>query len=120
MLPILATLVCFALYLAGYHLYAKHLGHRIFQLDSQALTPAHDLQDGIDYVPTNKYVLFGHHYASIAGLSPMLGTRYCRDLGLDSSHALGRFRNTLYRSRPRLWSLGRFREGPRNVDRQGC
>ena len=37
------------------------------------MTPAHQLQDGVDYVPTNKYVLFGHHYASIAGLSPMLG-----------------------------------------------
>ena len=73
MVPLLATLVCFALYLAGYHTYAKYLGRRIFQLDSQALTPAHELQDDIDYVPTNKYVLFGHHYASIAGLSPMLG-----------------------------------------------
>ena len=73
MVPLLATLVCFALYLAGYHIYAKYLGRRIFQLDSQALTPAHELQDDIDYVPTNKYVLFGHHYASIAGLSPMLG-----------------------------------------------
>lgn len=73
MFPVLATLICFALYLAGYHVYAKYLGRRIFRLDSQALTPAHELQDGIDYVPTNKYVLFGHHFASIAGLSPMLG-----------------------------------------------
>ena len=73
MTPILATLVCFALYLAGYHLYAKYLGRRIFQLDSQALTPAHEQQDGMDYIPTNKYILFGHHFASIAGLSPMLG-----------------------------------------------
>ena len=73
MTPILVTLVCFALYLAGYHIYAKYLARRIFQLDPQASTPAHELQDGIDYVPTNKFILFGHHYASIAGLSPMLG-----------------------------------------------
>ncbi|MDP6730775.1 MAG: carbon starvation CstA family protein, partial [SAR324 cluster bacterium] len=73
MAPILATLGCFALYLAGYHLYAKHLAGRIFQLGPQAVTPAHQLQDGVDYLPTNKYILFGHHYASIAGLSPMLG-----------------------------------------------
>ncbi|MDA2925788.1 carbon starvation protein A [Acidobacteria bacterium AH-259-G07] len=73
MTTILATLTCFVLYLAGYHLYAKHLGRRIFQLDPQASTPAHQLQDDIDYVPTNKYILFGHHYASITGLSPMLG-----------------------------------------------
>ena len=73
MAPILATLGCFALYLAGYHLYAKHLAGHIFQLDPNFTTPAHQLQDGVDYLPTNKYILFGHHYASIAGLSPMLG-----------------------------------------------
>ncbi len=73
MTPVLATLICFALYLAGYRIYAKFLARRVFQLDSQAATPAHELQDGIDYLPTNKYVLFGHHFASIAGLSPMLG-----------------------------------------------
>ncbi len=73
MAPILATIGCFVLYLAGYHLYAKHLAVRIFQLNPEITTPAHQLQDGVDYVPTNKYILFGHHYASIAGLSPMLG-----------------------------------------------
>ena len=73
MLPILVTLGCFALYLAGYHFYAKHLAVHIFQLDPEITTPAHQLQDGVDYLPTNRYVLFGHHYASIAGLSPMLG-----------------------------------------------
>ena len=73
MTPVLATLICFALYLAGYRIYAKFLERRVFQLDSQAVTPAHELQDGMDYIPTNKYVLFGHHFASIAGLSPMLG-----------------------------------------------
>lgn len=73
MTPVLAAVACFALYLAGYHFYAKHLSRRIFRLDPQAETPAHQLRDGVDYVPTNKFVLFGHHYASIAGLSPMLG-----------------------------------------------
>lgn len=73
MTAVLATLACFAVYLAGYHFYAKYLGRRVFQLDPNAPTPAHTLKDGVDYVPTNKYVLFGHHYASIAGLSPMLG-----------------------------------------------
>ena len=100
MVPILATLVCFALYLAGYHLYAKYLGRRIFQLDPKVLTPAHEQQDGMDYVPTNKYVLFGHHYASIAGLSPMLGPAIAVIWGWVSGHALGRLRNTCYWSRP--------------------
>ena len=73
MIPVLATLACFGLYLAGYHFYAKYLGRRVFQLDPNAVTPAHQLRDEMDYVPSNKYVLFGHHYASITGLSPMLG-----------------------------------------------
>lgn len=71
--PVIAALICFALYLLGYHLYAKFLARRVFQLDPRRETPAHALEDGIDYVPSNKFVLFGHHYASIAGLSPMLG-----------------------------------------------
>lgn len=73
MTAIIATFACFGLYVLGYHLYAKFLGRRVFQLDPDRLTPAHELRDGIDYVPSNRYMLFGHHYASIAGLSPMLG-----------------------------------------------
>ena len=73
MTPVLATIACFGLYLLGYHLYAKYLGRRVFRLDAEVPTPAHLLRDEVDYVPANKYVLFGHHYASIAGLSPMLG-----------------------------------------------
>ena len=73
MTPIIAVSVCLLLYLAGYHLYAKYLARRVFQLDRIAPTPAHQLRDDVDYVPSPKYVLFGHHYASITGLSPMLG-----------------------------------------------
>ncbi len=73
MAPVLATLACFGLYLIGYHVYAKYLGSKVFRLDPNAVTPARELNDGVDYVPCNRYVLFGHHYASIAGLSPMLG-----------------------------------------------
>lgn len=69
----LAALVCLALYVAGYRFYGGHLARRIFRLDDSQITPAHRLNDGMDYVPSNRYVLFGHHYASIAGLSPMLG-----------------------------------------------
>ena len=73
MTPILAVIVCLLLYLAGYHFYAKYLGRQIFQLNRITPTPAHQLRDNVDYVPSSKYVLFGHHYASITGLSPMLG-----------------------------------------------
>ena len=73
MTPVLVTFACFLFYIAGYHLYGKFLARRIFQLDAAAPTPAHQLEDGMDYVPSNRHVLFGHHYASITGLSPMLG-----------------------------------------------
>ena len=73
MTPITAALFCFALYLLGYRFYARHLGRRLFDLDPARQTPAHAMRDEVDYVPANRYVLFGHHYASITGLSPMLG-----------------------------------------------
>ena len=73
MSPALAALGCFVLYFLGYQLYAKHLAYKVFRLDPSRRTPAHVLGDGIDYVPANRFVLFGHHYASIAGLAPMLG-----------------------------------------------
>jgi carbon starvation protein len=68
-----AALICFAAYAAGYQLYAKRIARDVFRLDPDAVTPAHALRDDRDYVPASRYVLFGHHYASIAGLSPMLG-----------------------------------------------
>ncbi len=69
----LVTALCFLGYFLGYTFYARHLSRRIFLLDPQARTPAHELRDEVDYVPTNRFVLFGHHWASITGLSPMLG-----------------------------------------------
>lgn len=71
--PLWAVLGCLCLYFAGYRFYAKFLAERIFSLDPNRKTPAHTLRDEIDYVPTNRFVLFGHHYASITGLAPMLG-----------------------------------------------
>jgi carbon starvation protein len=68
-----ATAFAFAAYVAGYLLYSRYLSERVFELRPDAQTPAHALRDGVDYVPTRPGVLFGHHYASIAGLAPMLG-----------------------------------------------
>ena len=73
MSPRTVTALCFVAYFLGYVIYAKHLARRVFALDPDVDTPAHTMTDGFDYVPANRYVLFGHHYASIAGLSPMLG-----------------------------------------------
>jgi carbon starvation protein len=71
--PIFVVLLCFLVYALGYKLYAGYLSRKVFELREDAVTPAHAQTDGVDYVPTNKFVLFGHHYASITGLSPMLG-----------------------------------------------
>jgi carbon starvation protein len=71
--PVVMALICFAVYALGYRFYAGFLARRIFELNDKAVTPAHLKSDGVDYVPTNKLILFGHHYASITGLSPMLG-----------------------------------------------
>lgn len=62
-----------AVYAAGYLLYSRWLARRVFELDADATTPAHALRDDVDYLPTRPGVLFGHHYASITGLAPMLG-----------------------------------------------
>ncbi len=73
MSPVIAAICCFIAYFFVYRFYARFLGRRIFALDPLASTPAHDVNDGVDYVPTTREVLFGHHFASIAGLAPMLG-----------------------------------------------
>ena len=69
----LVTAVCLVVYYLGYAFYARYLSRRVFLIDPHRPTPAHTLRDEVDYVPTRKLVLFGHHYASITGLSPMLG-----------------------------------------------
>lgn len=60
-------------YLIAYHTYGKFLARKIFSLDKNAKTPAVELEDNTDYVPTKKEILFGHHYTSIAGTGPIVG-----------------------------------------------
>ncbi len=69
----LVTVLCFVGYFLGYFVYARFLSRRVFVLDPGSPTPAHQQRDDVDYVPTRRLVLFGHHFASITGLAPMLG-----------------------------------------------
>jgi len=64
-----------AAFIVAYRFYARHLATRVFGLEGtdQEPTPAHELQDDVDFVPTRPLVLFGHHFASIAGLAPIAG-----------------------------------------------
>lgn len=73
MVSILIVIGSFLAYLVAYRTYGRFIGHRIFALSASAVTPAHALQDNLDYVPTNKEVLFGHHFTSIAGVGPIVG-----------------------------------------------
>ncbi|MGM7317509.1 MULTISPECIES: carbon starvation CstA family protein [Idiomarina] len=57
----------------GYVFYSKFIAEKIFKLDPNFRTPAHELEDGVDFVPTNKYVLWGHHFTSVAGAAPIIG-----------------------------------------------
>src|SRR5207302_6529591 len=62
---------CF--YVLAYRFYGRFLARRVLVLDDARRTPAHRLQDGANFIPTNRWVLFGHHFAAIAGAGPLLG-----------------------------------------------
>lgn len=71
-----ALLICILSYVGfviAYHTYGRFLGKKLFQLTAQALTPAREFNDGYDFVPTRKEILFGHHFTSIAGTGPIVG-----------------------------------------------
>ncbi len=60
-------------FVTGYQLYSRFIARNIYRLDPNFKTPAHQFEDGVDYVPTNKHVLFGHHFTSVAGAAPIVG-----------------------------------------------
>jgi carbon starvation protein len=60
-------------FLTGYRIYSRYIARRIYQLDPDFVTPAHEFEDGVDFVPTNRHVLFGHHFTSVAGAAPIVG-----------------------------------------------
>jgi len=70
---ILLMVLVFAGYLVAYHTYGKFLARRIFKLSGAAVVPSRALEDGTDYVPTRRGVIFGHHFTSIAGTGPIVG-----------------------------------------------
>lgn len=69
----LLAIIIISFYGLAYLFYSKFLAKKIFKLDNKNKTPAHEMEDGIDYVPTRKHILFGHHFASIAGAAPIVG-----------------------------------------------
>jgi carbon starvation protein len=61
------------LFFLGYRYYSSYLAKKVYALDPAFVTPAHQFNDGVDFVPTNKHVLFGHHFTSVAGAAPIVG-----------------------------------------------
>ena len=65
--------VCGGGFLVAYHTYGKFLARKIFQVNPDAPVPSHEVNDGVDYVPTRRGIIFGHHFTSIAGTGPIVG-----------------------------------------------
>ncbi|GGI77021.1 carbon starvation protein A [Polymorphobacter multimanifer] len=75
------VLAAVSVHLIAYRYYSRFLAGRVFGLDGARQTPAHTKNDGLDYVPTNRYVLFGHHFAAIAGAGPLVGPVLAAQMG---------------------------------------
>ncbi|MBD9704351.1 carbon starvation protein A [Streptomyces sp. ID01-12c] len=68
-------------YAIGYRFYSRFIARRVLQVDDTRATPAERLEDGVDYHPTDKRVLFGHHFAAIAGAGPLVGPVLAAQMG---------------------------------------
>ncbi|GAB1718858.1 MAG: Carbon starvation protein CstA [Nitrosospira sp.] len=76
---IVVATVC--IYAIAYRFYSLFIASRVLRLDATRMTPAYKFNDGLDYVPTNKHVLFGHHFAAIAGAGPLVGPILAAQMG---------------------------------------
>src|SRR5262245_32566398 len=69
------------IYFIAYRFYGLFIANKVLGIDAMRPTPAHRRNDGLDYVPTNRYVLFGHHFAAIAGAGPLVGPVLAAQMG---------------------------------------
>jgi carbon starvation protein len=74
-------LCALSLYILGYRYYSYYIAYKVFEVSDQNPTPAHKFYNGLDYIPTNKWVLFGHHFASISGAGPLVGPVLAAQMG---------------------------------------
>jgi carbon starvation protein len=68
-------------YYIGYRYYSKFIANKVFQLNDNNITPAHKFNNGYDFVPTNKFVVLGHHFAAISGAGPLVGPVLAAQMG---------------------------------------
>jgi carbon starvation protein len=74
-------LAALCVYAIGYRLYSAFIAAKALALDDRRVTPAHAYEDGHNYVPSPKWVLFGHHFAAIAGAGPLVGPTLAAQFG---------------------------------------
>src|SRR5271166_6891637 len=78
------VIAAICIYVIAYRFYGLWIAGTVFGVDPKRPTPAYRHNDGLDYVPTNKYVLFGHHFAAIAGAGPLVGPVLAAQMGAIS------------------------------------
>ncbi|MDA0284753.1 MAG: carbon starvation protein A, partial [Planctomycetota bacterium] len=71
MLTLLIAVGSFVGYVVAYHTYGRWISQKVFQLSDDAVVPSHELRDNVDFVPTKRQIIFGHHFTSIAGTGPI-------------------------------------------------
>ena len=86
-------------YAVGYRFYSKFIAAKVLALDALRATPAERLNNGRDFVPTNKWVVFGHHFAAIAGPGPLVGPVLAAQFGYLPGTLMGAGRRGLWRMR---------------------
>ncbi len=70
---LILVIITFIAYILAYRIYGRYLANKLFRLNSNNRMPSHLFSDGIDFVPTKKHIVFGHHFTTIAGLGPIVG-----------------------------------------------
>src|SRR6202040_1600858 len=75
------VIAALCVYFIAFRFYARFIADRVLGVDPGRQTPAHRHNDGLDYVPTNRYGLFGHHFADIAGAGPLVGPVLAAQMG---------------------------------------
>ena len=118
MSTLIIAILSFFGFIIAYHTYGRWLARKIFGIDPEARVPSQELRDDVDYVPTKKEIIFGHHFTSIAGTGPIVGPAIARFLGMAARPALGCAGVNFYRCCSRLWRVGSFAPQPRTDGRR--
>lgn len=101
-------IICVAILAAGYICYGGWLCKQWGVGESKTETPAHTMEDGVDYVPAKAPVLMGHHFSSIAGAGPITGPIGAAMFGWAACNSVDPDRRNLLRRRSRFWCTVRF------------